>query len=51
MEAFYSEYIAHRDAEAALRTAKLKLIDKSYKELGHADPCLWGGYVCLSRSF
>ncbi len=51
IEIFYSEYIMNHDAESALRNAKLKLIDHCYKTIGHADPYLWGGYVCLSRSF
>lgn len=51
MELFYKEYINLEDAEVALRNAKLKLIEKYYNTLGHADPFLWGGYICLSRNF
>jgi CHAT domain-containing protein/Tfp pilus assembly protein PilF len=51
IEIFYKEYVISENAEEALRKAKLFLIDKSYNELGHADPILWGGYVCISRSF
>ena len=51
MEGFYHAYLKNENPEEALRDAKLKIIDQLYNTLGHADPHLWGGYVCLSRSF
>ncbi len=51
MKTFYNRYRTTFDAEASLREAKLQMIKENRQRFGNEVPALWGGYVCLSRSF
>ncbi len=51
MKQFYRRYSESFDVETSLREAKLAIIRKNRKQYGNDTPSLWGGFVCLGRSF